>query len=103
VRTLGVEREEALQLSVALRLIGKTTEEYTGVIFKLERQLRTNEERLNQLGIKTRDVHGEYLKGPEIFKNALAAMQDTARGPTRTCSRSRPSAKAPRRSTTSSS
>jgi hypothetical protein len=27
VRTLGVEREEALQLTVALRLIGKTTEE----------------------------------------------------------------------------
>src|SRR5260370_3276827 len=80
VRTLGVEREEALQLTVALRLIGKTTEEYTGVIFKLERQLRTNEERLNQLGIKTRDVHGEYLKGPEIFKNALAAMQEYRAG-----------------------
>jgi hypothetical protein len=69
-----------LQTSVALRLIGKTTDDYIGVIFKLERQLRTHEERLQQLGIVTRDVHGEYLKGPEIFRNALAAMQEYRAG-----------------------
>src|SRR5205807_5103516 len=33
-RALGLTREEALQTDIALRLIGKTTDDYTAVILK---------------------------------------------------------------------
>src|SRR5208283_863516 len=42
---------------------------------RLEQQVRTNEARMNALGVATRDASGEYLKLPEIFSNALGAIQ----------------------------
>jgi hypothetical protein len=79
-RALGLEREEALRTDLALRLIGKSSEEYTAVILKLEMHLRLQEERFKELGVVTRDTHGEFLKGPEIFANALKAMQEFRAG-----------------------
>jgi len=74
-RTLGLSREAALQTDVALRLIGKSSDDYGRILLRLERQVRTNEERVNQLGVATRNANGEYLSLPAIFQNALAAMQ----------------------------
>ncbi|HKM88757.1 MAG TPA: hypothetical protein VJX48_09140, partial [Xanthobacteraceae bacterium] len=74
-RTLGLSREEALQTDVALRLIGKSSDDYGRVLLRLEQQVRTNEARMNALGVATRDASGEYLKLPEIFSNALGAIQ----------------------------
>jgi hypothetical protein len=74
-RALGLNREEALHMDVALRLIGKSSDDYTHVLLRLEQQVRTNEARMNRLGVATRDAAGEYLKLPEIFSNALAAIQ----------------------------
>jgi hypothetical protein len=74
-RTLGLSREAALQTDVALRLIGKSSDDYAKVLLRLEQQVRTNEARMNQLGVATRDAAGEYLALPTIFSNALAAIQ----------------------------
>jgi hypothetical protein len=74
-RTLGLSREEALQTDVALRLIGKSSDDYSRILLRLEQQVRTSEARMNALGVATRDASGEYLKLPEIFSNALAAIQ----------------------------
>ena len=79
-RALGLDREEALQTDIALRLIGKTTDEYTAVILKLDTHLRTNEERFKELGVATRDEHGELKKGPELLNAAIAAMQSYKAG-----------------------
>jgi hypothetical protein len=74
-RTLGLSREAALQTDVALRLIGKSSDDYAKVLLRLEQQVRTNEARMNQLGVATRDAAGEYLSLPTIFSNALSAIQ----------------------------
>jgi hypothetical protein len=74
-RTLGLSREAALQTDVALRLIGKSSDEYAKVLLRLEQQVRTNEARMNQLGVATRNAAGEYLSLPTIFSNAMAAIQ----------------------------
>jgi hypothetical protein len=74
-RILGLTADQALQTNITLKLIGRSTDEYVAIILRLERQLRVNEDRLNDLGVVTRNVHGEYLKAPEIFQNALKAVQ----------------------------
>jgi hypothetical protein len=74
-RTLGLSREAALQTDVALRLIGKSSDEYAHVLLRLEQQVRTQEARVNQLGVATRNAAGEYLSLPAIFQNAIAAIQ----------------------------
>ena len=74
-RTLGLSREAALQTDVALRLIGKSSDEYGHVLLRLKQQVRTNEARMNQLGVATRNAAGDYLTLPAIFQYALAAIQ----------------------------
>jgi hypothetical protein len=79
-RVLGLTAEEALNYNVALRLIGRSSDEFVGIVIRLERQLRLNEDRMKELGVVTRDAHGEYLKAPEIFANALHAVQQFKAG-----------------------
>jgi hypothetical protein len=79
-RTLGLEREEALQTDVALRLIGQSSDAYAAVILRLEQHLRTNEQRFRDLGVATRDANGELVKGPALLQNAIAAMQQFKAG-----------------------
>jgi hypothetical protein len=74
-RTLGLSREAALQTDVALRLIGQSSDEYAKVLLRLEQQVRTNEARMNQLGVATRNASGEYPALPAIFSNVLSAIQ----------------------------
>lgn len=79
-RTLGLSREAALQTDVALRLIGSSSDEYAKVLLRLEQQVRTQEQRMNQLGVTTRNAAGEYLSLPAIFQNALSAIQSYKSG-----------------------
>jgi hypothetical protein len=72
---LGLSREAALQTDVALRLIGKSSDEYSKVLLRLEQQVRTNEPQMNALGVATRNAAGEYLSLPTIFSNAMSAIQ----------------------------
>lgn len=73
-RTMGMSTESASVMSVALRMIGSSSEAYTSANLKLDRQVKTNEESLNQLGMATRAGNGALLSQEQLFKNAVATM-----------------------------
>lgn len=71
---LGISAAEASQLAVALGDVYSSTEEYQRANQFLVRQLRSNEERLNELGVATRDTNGDLLNQTQIFFNATKAL-----------------------------
>lgn len=86
-RTLGLSREAALQTDVALRLIGQSSDEYGKVLLRLEQQIRTNEQRVNQLGVATRNAVGEYLSCRRFSIARWRRSRPTRPAPTRPGSR----------------
>lgn len=79
-KKLGTSTEEATVLSTALANVGINTETYTGILFKLERQVATNEDKLKALGIATRDHNDRLLEGNALMQSALARMQEFRAG-----------------------
>ena len=79
-RTLGISMGAASDLNVALRLVGTDADTYTSALNKLERQLRTNESGLKDLGMATRDANGNLVDGETAMKNALAVMVQYKQG-----------------------
>jgi len=74
-RTLGITMGAASTLNVGLRLVGTTSEVYTHALMMLDRQLRTNERGLKNLGMTTRDANNQLVDGASAMKNALATIQ----------------------------
>jgi len=72
---LGITTEEATGLRIALGDVGLTSDDYTAMVGKLVTKLRENEERFDELGIKTRGANGELLNTEEIVRNALSALE----------------------------
>lgn len=79
-RQLGISSQEASGLNVALETIGADTETYSGALSKLTRQVRTNEESLNAMGIATRDSNGQYLDGRELMDSAIKTINTYKEG-----------------------
>jgi hypothetical protein len=73
-KKLGITREEASILDVALKHIGATSEDYIGVVTHMNRQLRTNEEGLKALGLQTRDANGEFKNQKDIIDEGLKLL-----------------------------
>ncbi len=74
--TLSITREEASGLRASMDDIGITTEEYIGIVQRVTLQLRQNEERFTQLGVKTRDSNGNLLNSQQILKNTINTLKD---------------------------
>ena len=70
----GITAENASKLAVELKLVGISTEEYTGMAMKLDRQLKNNESGINQMGVATRDSSGALLSQQDIMKNAASVL-----------------------------
>jgi hypothetical protein len=77
---LGITLEAASALRIALGDIGLETDDYTGMVAKMTMKLRENEDRFNELGIKTRDANGELLNTELITTNALGALKNFREG-----------------------
>lgn len=80
MNTFGMTAEKASILNTQLKLVGLTSEDYTGMAQKLGRQVKQNEQGLNDLGVKTRDVNGNYLDQQTIMKNATDVMMSYKAG-----------------------
>jgi phenylpyruvate tautomerase PptA (4-oxalocrotonate tautomerase family) len=74
-QAMGITTEEATTLRIALGDIEVKSEDYTAMMAKMVIKLRENEERFNELGIKTRGANGALLNTAEIMRNALSAME----------------------------
>ena len=71
---LGISAESASGLRVALGNVGVSTEEYLGIMQRMDRQLRTNEDSFNRMGVVTRDANGSLKNQQEIFQEALKVI-----------------------------
>lgn len=79
-KILGTTTEEASELAVGLKLIGKSTEDYTDASMKLLRQVKMNEEAMNQLGLRTKDAEGNIRALRELTDDAVKVLKDYKEG-----------------------
>ena len=80
MNAFGLTAEKASELNVQLKLVGLSAEAYTGMALKMDRQLKQNEAGLNDMGIKTRDVNGNYLTQQELMQNGIQALMQYEQG-----------------------
>jgi hypothetical protein len=80
-QVMGVTTEQASVYNVAMQLIGKTSDDFQNVLLKLNRQLKTNEEGVNALGIATRDATtGAFRPMMDIFQDSITVMMSYKAG-----------------------
>ena len=77
---LAISGAEASVLDVALGDIYSSTEEYAQASQFLTRQLRSNEERLNELGLKTRDANGNLRNQRDMMLDSVAILNQYKQG-----------------------
>lgn len=75
-RVLGVSSQRATELAIALKLSGKTSDDYAGIVLHVGRMLKNNSEEFDRLKIKIRDTNGALLPMEEVLQNVYRRMQD---------------------------
>lgn len=73
-KALGINTSEAATLNMALGDVYATSENLTGAAGKLVKQLRTNEDALTNMGIKTRDADGNVRNLRDILFDTIKAV-----------------------------
>ena len=79
-QVMGMTTAEASRLNLQLKLVGIASEDYTGMALKLDKQLRSNEVGLKELGVQTRNSKGELLDQKSVMQNAVATMNEYKAG-----------------------
>lgn len=79
-RNFGITTEEASGLALALDSIQVTTDDYRGAASKLGRQIKSNEEQVNALGVATRDQNGNLLSQQQLMLNAIGSLKEYKEG-----------------------
>lgn len=79
-RALGINTTEASALNVALGDIYSSSETFIGASQMLGRQLRTNEEGLNAMGLKTRDANGDFRNMKDLMLDAITVLNGYKEG-----------------------
>ena len=73
-KSLGITGAQASTLNTALGDIGSDTDTYVGAFQKFAKQLKNNEEGLQQMGLKTRDANGNLRDSNTLFTEALGTV-----------------------------
>jgi hypothetical protein len=79
-KRLGITTEEASGLNVALEHLHISTDEYGGIISKVTRQMRTNEQAFATLGIKTKDSNGEWRNAQSVMADVIERLNGMKAG-----------------------
>lgn len=79
-KALGISASEAATLNVALGDIYSSSETFIGAATMLGRQLRTNEEGLNAMGLKTRDANGEFRGMKDLMMDGITVLNGYKEG-----------------------
>ena len=74
VKSLAITGTQASTLNTALGDIGSDTDTYVGAFQKFAKQLKNNEEGLQQMGLKTRDANGNLRDSNTLFTEALGTV-----------------------------
>jgi hypothetical protein len=72
---LGETPEKASVLKSELSAIGVSSETYVGALTHLARQMKTNEDGINAMGIATRNADGSTRDSQAVMQDALKAVQ----------------------------
>lgn len=83
-KAMGISTTEAGALNIALGDIYSGAEEFIGASQQLSRQLRTNEEGLNGMGLRTREANGEYRNMQDLMLDAIKVLSTYKEGTDRT-------------------
>ncbi|QDD62645.1 hypothetical protein EJD96_00050 (plasmid) [Herbaspirillum seropedicae] len=76
----GETLEAANQMNIQLKLAGMTADDYTGIAMKFDKQLRSNEQGLNALGVVTRNSSNALLSQEQLLQNAVSTMMEFKAG-----------------------
>lgn len=79
-RSLGVSAGEAGVFKTALEDVGASQDEFSTAAGGLAKNLRTNEERMQQLGVKTRDAAGNLRPMTELMLDAIDVVNSFKEG-----------------------
>lgn len=79
-RIYGLTSEQTQTLDLATRMVGSTVEQFTGGMNRLTRQIASHEDRLNSLGLVTRDSNGHFLDTMTIMTNTGTVLGKYAAG-----------------------
>lgn len=82
--TLGTSSTEAAALNLALGDIGSDSDTYLSVFRHFNLQLRSNEEGLNKMGLKTRDANGVLRDSSSLMREAATVVGEYRAGIERT-------------------
>jgi len=77
---LSISLKEASELNIGLELIGASSGDYLGAVTKLNMGLRTNGDRLKELGLVTTDTSGQMLTQQQIMSNGLTLLDQYSAG-----------------------
>jgi hypothetical protein len=73
-KAMGISMDAASVWRTELKTVGLPVEEFTDLVMKLDRQVRTNSETFQKAGVATKDANGNLLSQTEIVNNAIAAL-----------------------------
>jgi len=79
-RAMGSTATKASIWIEVAKELGSTTGEVEGAARGLTKQLKTNEDGLNRLGLVTRDANGDLLDMDTLMKSAIATVNDHKEG-----------------------
>lgn len=79
-RSLGIAASAASTYMVAIESVGGTADDFASASRGLTRQLKANEKALNDMGIVTRDVHGNLLDFNTLMFEAVEVVNSYAEG-----------------------
>lgn len=79
-KRLGITAEEASTLNTALGDIGSDSETYISAFDKFAKQIKKNEDGLNDMGLVTRDSNGNLRDSNELFTEALGKVSEYKSG-----------------------
>lgn len=79
-RSLGISASEASGYATAIDEVGGTTGDFADASRGLTRQLKTNEKGLNELGLVTRDTHGNFRDMNDLLLDAITTVNSYAEG-----------------------
>jgi hypothetical protein len=78
---LGITARDASALKVALDVLGISSETYTSIAIRLERQLRMHADEYTRLGVAIRDVNtNAFLPTTQIIENVIEKMREYKAG-----------------------
>lgn len=73
-KAFGISTTEAGALNIALGDIYSSADDFIGASQQLGRQLRTNEDGLNAMGLRTRETNGEYRNMKDLMLDSIKVL-----------------------------